>query len=268
MHRARYASLAAVIALSTVQPAQAAAGATAVCDRSTLKIALDIGHSLSRPGATSARGVTEFAYNLALARRVRQGLQESGFNGAFLINEEGADLPLLRRPALARQGGAALFISLHHDSAQPQYFSSWQVDGRPRRYSDVFHGYSIFVSAGSPWARQSLGLAAALGRALQRQGLRPSLHHAERIPGEGRVLLDPALGIYRFDELAVLRGAAMPALLLESGVIVNRDEEAAIQSGAYHAKVAAALVAALTAYCEHPRAPAVQASRAPASPGR
>ena len=63
------------------------------------------------------------------------------------------------------------------------------------------------------------------------------------------MLLDPSLGIYRFDELMVLRGATMPALLLESAVIVNRDEEQAIRAGTYHPKVVAALVQAIGQYC-------------------
>jgi N-acetylmuramoyl-L-alanine amidase len=121
--------------------------------------------------------------------------------------------------------------------------------GRSHPYSDRFHGYSIFVSASSLWATDSIALATLLGRALTVQGLTPSLHHAEAIPGENRTLLDPRLGIYRFDELVVLRGATMPALLLESGVIVNRDEEQAIQNGGYHTKVAAALVDAISEYC-------------------
>lgn len=41
----------------------------------------------------------------------------------------------------------------------------------------------------------------------------------------------------------------MPAVLLEAGVIVNRDEEKAIQDGPYHAKVAAALVSAVNQFC-------------------
>jgi N-acetylmuramoyl-L-alanine amidase len=43
------------------------------------------------------------------------------------------------------------------------------------------------------------------------------LHHAEPVAGESRELIDRALGIYRYDELAVLRTATMPAVLFEAG---------------------------------------------------
>jgi N-acetylmuramoyl-L-alanine amidase len=226
-------------------------GAVAACQRSTFKIALDVGHYKAKPGAISARGITEFTYNRALAELVLTALKASGFSAAFTIGESGDPMPLLRRSHIAQEEKAALFISLHHDSAQKQYFSEWMFEGHSHPYSDKFHGYSIFVSTSSRWAKDSMTFATFLGRALEAQGLTPSLHHAEAIPGENRTLIDPELGIYGFDELAVLRGATMPALLLESGLIVNRDEEQAIQSGIYHPKVVAALVEAITRYCDH-----------------
>jgi N-acetylmuramoyl-L-alanine amidase len=219
------------------------------CQPSNFKVAIDIGHDKRRPGATSSRGVTEFIYNHDLAELVVSALRASGFNLSFLIGESGEPMPLSRRPQLATEEKAALFVSLHHDSAQKQYFSEWTFEGHKYLYSDRFHGYSIFVSHSSRWASDSLAMATLLGQELKAKGLTPSLHHAEAIPGEGRALLDPALGIYAFDGLAVLRGATMPALLLESGLIVNRDEEQAIRSGAYYPKVVAALVAAITRYC-------------------
>ena len=52
-------------------------------------------------------------------------------------------------------------------------------------------------------------------------GEKPSLYHAEPIAGENRPLLDRRLGVHRFDGLAVLKTATMPAVLVEAGVIVN-----------------------------------------------
>ena len=64
-----------------------------------------------------------------------------------------------------------------------------------------------------------------------------------------RKLLDAERGIYRFDELVVLRSATMPAVLLEAGVIVNRAEEARLRQPAYRQRIATAISTALRAYC-------------------
>jgi N-acetylmuramoyl-L-alanine amidase len=224
--------------------------AYADCDRAAFKVALDIGHDKSRPGATSARGVTEYSYNHDLAEQLLKALQANGFQSSFLIGESGVLITLQSRPERAQQEGASLFISLHHDSVQPQYLSEWTSQGREHSYSDRYRGYSIFLSTKSVSLDGSIDFAALLGRALRGVGLTPSPHHAEHIPGENRELLDPDLGIYRFDQLAVLRLATMPAVLLEAGIIVNRDEEAAIISGQYHRKVVSAIVHAVLQFCE------------------
>ena len=249
------ASLLSCRQLSWAQPPASPSGASQnpSCDRKNFRVALDVGHDRIRPGATSARGVTEHAYNRELARSVLQALRATGFNDAFVVEENDEPLALMARPALARARNAKLFISLHHDSVQRRYLSSWTFQGRMLQYSDTFHGYSIFISEASKQAKENLALASDLGHALRAEGLTPSLHHAERIPGEGRKLIDPSLGIYQFDELAVLRGATMPALLLESAIIVNRDEEAAIQSGQYHPKVVTAIVHAVSQFCGNPQ---------------
>jgi N-acetylmuramoyl-L-alanine amidase len=176
-------------------------------------------------------------------------LQDAGFIATFLIGERGEPLQLSQRTDIARAAGASLFISLHHDSVQPKYLSAWMVKGRTQKYSDVFHGYSLFVSARNKHFAASREFAVLLGQALLHQGLTPSLHHAEMIPGEGRPLLDPQIGLYQFDDLVVLRTATMPAVLLESAIIVNRSEEERVRSGDYHRQVVAALVQASNAYC-------------------
>jgi N-acetylmuramoyl-L-alanine amidase len=223
------------------------------CVPSKFRIALDIGHYRAAPGATSATGVVEYDYNLALAQRMLAVLRTAGFTAVTLIGEAGTPLRLEGRTQTAQAAGAALFVSFHHDSVQPRYLSTWIVDGKSERYSDVFHGYSLFVSDSNRRPTESKAFARLLGEALLGEGLTPSLHHAEPIPGEGRQLLDPRLGLYRFDGLAVLRTAMMPAVLLESAIIVNRAEELRVRSGEYHKKVVAAVVKAVSSYCAgHP----------------
>ena len=93
-------------------------------------------------------------------------------------------------------------------------------------------------------------MAELLGETLVARGLTPSLHHAEKISGENRLLLDARLGLYRSDNLEVLKDAPMPAVLLESGIIVNRaEEQEEIRYGPYHSLVVDAIVQAVTEFC-------------------
>lgn len=227
------------------------ASAASACASGPPKVALDIGHSRASAGATGARGVPEFDENRRLALAVSASLARTGVP-TLLIGEAGTPIRLEERTRLALAGGAGLFLSLHHDSVQPHYLLDWQVDGRTHRYSDRFRGFSLFVSGATAQAPASRAFAGLLGEALLQQGLAPSLHHAEPIPGEGRPLLDARIGLHRFDQLAVLRTAAMPAVLLEAGVIVHRAEEQEVRSGHRGERVAAAVAAAVRRWCGAP----------------
>jgi len=89
-----------------------------------------------------------------------------------------------------------------------------------------------------------LVVARLLGEELGKLGRKPSLHHAEPITGEGRQLLDSNLGIYRYDDLAVLKNSNIPAILLEVGVIVDQADEAYVASSEHQDSIATAILAA------------------------
>jgi N-acetylmuramoyl-L-alanine amidase len=186
-------------------------------------VALDIGHSSASPGATSARGRGEFYFNRDLAVQMARVLEGRHFE-VRTINLDGAESSLEARSAQAR--GADVLLSVHHDSVQPHYLESWTVRDERQLHSERFAGFSLFVSRRNPDPAASLGCAVAIGSALRSSGFTPSLHHAEPIAGEYRALADAANGVYYFDDLVILRTATQPAVLLEAGIIVNRDEEA------------------------------------------
>jgi N-acetylmuramoyl-L-alanine amidase len=213
-------------------------------------IALDVGHSLARPGATSARGVPEFKFNRDLALVVAEELKSKGF-GIRLIGETGDADSLTGRTDAAR--GAAFFLSVHHDSVQPQYLEEWTVNGRRQRHGDRFSGYSLFVSRTNPAWEKSLLCARTIGQALQERGFRPSLHHAEPIPGENRPLADEENGVYFFDDLVVLKTATMPAVLLEAGIIVNRRDELRLRERQTQERIAAGVGHGLGSCLKVPR---------------
>ena len=75
--------------------------------------------------------------------------------------------------------------------------------------------------------------------ALVKAGFTPSLYHANPVVGKNRPFADKANGVHYFDHLAVLRRAAMPALLFEAGVIVNREEETRMLDRSVRQQIAA-----------------------------
>ena len=223
--------------------------AAAGCVAADFVVALDVGHDRARPGAISARGVPEFDFNLALARAVLATLQAAGFGRSFLIAASGVPRVLRERSAAAARGGAQVLISLHHDSVQERYLEPWRFAGRARDHTTHARGFSLFVSARNRYFGASRALALAIGAALRAAGRRPSSHHAEPIAGENRPVIDAARGVYRFDGLAVLRTAAMPAVLLEAGVIKHREEELVVAGAAFKADVAGAILGAVEQAC-------------------
>ena len=205
-------------------------------------VAVDVGHFHDRPGATSARGVVEYDFNLALATRIRAALEQRGCK-VILIGAEGDARELRGRTALARQ--ASFFLSVHHDSVQEQFLTPWVHDGKNRRYTDQFAGFSLFVSRENPALAESLRCASTIGSALRGKGFVPSLYHAEAMPGEHRPFADQANGVHYFDGLVVLKSAVQPAVLLEAGVILNRAEEVRLSTEETRQSMAEAVASAV-----------------------
>ena len=129
------------------------------------------------------------------------------------------------------------------------HLSRWTVNNVSQRYSDYFRGFSLFISNKNKQFDDSRRFAMLLGKALTTRGMTPTLHHAEPISGENRPLLNPTLGVYRYDNLYVLTHSTMPALLLEAGVIVHRDEELQLSHPAQQQRFAAGIAAAVYTFC-------------------
>ena len=206
-------------------------------------IALDAGHSVKSQGAISARGVAEFEFNRQLVLVLDAELKKQNVMTAA-IAVEGRTEDLISRPRQAKEAGAQLLISVHHDSAKARFHQDWVYEGRPRKFlDDRFRGFSLFVSRNNREWPQALKCASAIGAQLIAQGFKPSRYHADAVLGESREFADEANGVHFFDNLAVLRHAMMPALLFEAGVIVNRDEEAMLALPVSQQRIAAAVTA-------------------------
>ena len=222
--------------------------------KENFRVALDVGHTPAQPGTRTARGRTEYELNLNLANFIRNSLTERGYKNVYLIQMNGSGADTLERRFLeANKWKADLFISIHHDSVQDSYLKTWTVNGTPQEYSDEFSGYSLFVSGKNPQWRKALSFASLLSDQLLSRKMHFTLHHVEQ---EKRELLDESRGIYRFDNLVVLKGFEGPAILLEAAVVVNRQEELVAESPERHQLIADAMFNAIGQFCEARNLPA------------
>lgn len=198
---------------------------------------LDIGHTPSKSGAMSASCEKEFNYNIALGDYLLNHLANSSAIKIYMLPQ--SEISFQERYESSAQKD--LFLSLHHDSVQERYIQRNSL-GCPTTNQAI--GFSIFISRKNNYFKKSYDYAERFGEALLKQGLTPSLHHAEKIPGENRELLDRRLGIYVFDDLKVLKNAKSPAMLFEAGVIVNPVDEAIVKRDEYKSKIIKAILLA------------------------
>jgi len=205
-------------------------------------VAIDVGHFIEAPGATSARGRPELDFNRDLAVAVESAAKGQGLK-TMLVGYDGFMSELTRRTAEA--AGANFFLSIHHDSVQPYLLQTWEYDLVERPYSDLHSGFSLFISRKNRALKASLACASSIGAALRAAGFSPSLYHAEAIPGENKPFADKANGVHYYDNLIVLKSARSPAVLLEAGVILNRDEDLKMRSEEVQKRIAGAVAQGL-----------------------
>jgi len=234
--------LPAILLLVAALLASLASPSRATADPIT--VAVDVGHDRREPGAISARGRDEFAFNLDLAHRLVDPLLSRGI-AVRQINFDGTIENLAARPQQA--AGASFFLSIHHDSVHPDLLSEWQWQGTPRNYSDHHAGFALFVSRANPRLETSLRCASAIGALLRRNGFSPATHHAQPLRGTARPPADAANGAYYYDMLVVLRRATLPAVLFEAGVIKNRREELDLLDPARQRRMADAIATGIAA---------------------
>jgi N-acetylmuramoyl-L-alanine amidase len=222
------------------------------CDRASFGVILDVGHTADRYGAASARGYPEYLFNLKLARSIERYLLDAGFvQTKVLVTTEEQRLPgLFQRTAYANKSAAKLFLSIHHDSVPDVFVETWEYEGENFNFSDAFRGHSIFISHENADVRGSLLFGRLLGLQLRERGLQYTPHYTEAAMGRRRrQLLDAEAGVYRYDQLVVLRHTRLPAVLFEAGMIINRDEEMELRRPERRALVAAAVTDAVAAFC-------------------
>jgi N-acetylmuramoyl-L-alanine amidase len=210
-------------------------------------VVIDAGHGGRDPGATSVSGeVSEKDLALALARELRDDLVTRGRVRVAMTREDDRYLSLDDRAAVARRLNAAMFVSLHLDSAPNPLARGATVYSLSDVASDAEAARLAAKENGAAQARAVKGSVEAMLSDLSMQSqMSASADLAVRLvhKSAGRVGLRP--NPHRFASFHVLRRAEAPAVLFEAGYLSNADDELLLRSPEQRAKVALALAQAI-----------------------
>lgn len=229
-------------------------------------VVIDAGHTPAEYGAVSCTNRMEVDYNddlvtgisSELTRRNRkyfltrtkyENINHADYLRQYLIDPLDDEKwqkykDLYSRIATANEKHAGLFISIHHDSVQEQHLLRTE-DGKIIDVKDDFKqqfdpGYSIYIASDPKYPNtelnylDSLKFARIFAKKMQSIRRKPSTYHEEKTGQRNYLSIDLPLGIYNSNTiLAVLRNANMPAVLIETGVIVDVEDEAVISSQSF-----------------------------------
>ena len=223
-------------------------------------IVIDPGHGGVETGAIGPGGVQEKQLTLELARELAGKLGRLGVQ-TLLTRTEDTLVPLDNRPALANQNRADLFISIHLNSSlgagaygTETYFLSPQASD-PRAASSAAAentappvGGAAPGGAGAPSAAEQQDVDLILWDLAQSRHLSESQRFANMIQGQLNETLQIKDRGVKQAPFRVLKGATMPAVLVELGFISNPEEEKKLQDPAYRGQLLDALVTAIARY--------------------
>ncbi|MDB5371929.1 MAG: cell wall hydrolase [Belnapia sp.] len=226
-------------------------------------VVLDPGHGGRDPGTIGGRGTQEKRITLAAALELKRQLEAAGRCRVLLTRSRDVFIPLGNRVEIARRREAALFLSMHADSAPGA------------------RGASVYTLAETATDNLAAALAQRENQADRAGGLRlPSVS-----PEVGRILLSlirqetragseriarlvvgaldgevPLLpNTHRRAGFVVLKAPDVPAALVEMGFLSNAQDEAALNRASHRATVAAALAQAVHGFLDR-RGPALAAT--------
>jgi N-acetylmuramoyl-L-alanine amidase len=215
------------------------------------RVVVDAGHGGHDPGAIGPGRVREKDVTLAMARRLARRLRAAGFE-VVLTRTDDRFLALEERTAVANTARGDLFVSIHANahprrnrSGVETYFLNVADDRYAARLAARENGLDLDGQGDAVTriltdldAKASAGASRRLARLVQREvtaGVRARI-------GDVRDLGVKSALFY------VLLGARMPAVLVETAFISNRDEERRLASERYQEEVAAGVARAVTAF--------------------
>ena len=218
-------------------------------------IVVDAGHGGKDPGA-SDNGVTEKNVNLAVALELERELIAQGFN-VVMTRRTDVYLKLQERTDIANEVNADLFVSVHVNALPSKksttgieiYIMALPTDKDAMNLAKIENREYVegkgFDTANVD--RRTEMLLKILGDMQQNNKISESTDFAAALYNSGARSGLPMRRVAQAP-FFVLRGAGMPAVLIEVGFVTNADEAIQLTNLSYQNKIAQAMASGIASY--------------------
>jgi N-acetylmuramoyl-L-alanine amidase len=201
------------------------------------RIVIDPGHGGRDPGALSPDGLKEKNLVLKISKDLKEYLERQGLE-VILTRDKDRFVSLWRRAHIANLKKADLFISIHANSSRFRQAKGFEIYYLSERMDDAARALAYAENAvleleGERFSTTNIALAATLWDLVQTENRAEAMHLSRHI-GDSVEKLDwiRNRGI-KGGLFYVLRGANMPAILIEAGFISNLGESRKLDKDSY-----------------------------------
>ena len=218
-------------------------------------VVLDPGHGGKDPGAM-ANGVKEKDINLGIGLALEAVLKSGGFE-VRMTRRTDVYLKLQERTDIANQADADVFVSIHANALPAKkntagfeiYIMALPTDKDALELAKIENREYVEEKSGGSAAsdRKTELLLRILGDMQQNNKISESTNLAEALFGAGKRQGIPMKRVAQAP-FFVLRGAGMPAVLLETGFVTNAKEAKLLAHPGYQRRIAEAMAAGIAGY--------------------
>jgi N-acetylmuramoyl-L-alanine amidase len=220
-------------------------------------VVLDPGHGGIDTGTKGPGGeIMEKNIVLDFAGRVRERIEKTGKYRVLMTRTDDTFIPLGERVHMARNAGAALFVSIHADSlpkkegdtqgATVYTLSETATDSEAARLAEQENRADVI--AGVDLKDEPEDVAGILLDLAQRETKTFSVQFAHRLVGELKGATRLHKNPLKSAGFKVLRAPDVPSVLVELGYVSNKDDLQSLLSDTWRERTAASVAAAIDTY--------------------
>ncbi len=214
-------------------------------------VVIDPGHGGKDPGAIGKYGTREKDVVLDISKRLKRHLEQKGLK-VYLTRDKDIFIPLYKRAKIAERKNADLFISVHANASRYRRAKGFEVYYLSEATDDNARALAAAENASLKFEKDDMSREKSPATTVWDMKLTENRRQSKALAYSICNITSDALRMrnrgVKGARFAVLKGAIMPAVLIEVGFLTNRREESKLKQTYFRDKIANAVSRSIAEY--------------------